>query len=160
MKRLNRWVLLAVMVVPMSFLIMENSTAGDVIRPEEIKSKRLVIYNDESYAKLSGLWKDYYGEYPSEHAYANWMYAARYAGEKDYSKLLAKGLKKYPSNPTLLYLKANERHGASDDIEGLKYLEKAVALDPNYMDPWFLLVTHYMDSGDEERLNAASSPMK
>lgn len=155
MIRSNRRILSAVTIGPLIFLAGVNSIAADVTRPEEIKSKRLVVYDDETYAKLAGLWKDYYEEYPSEYAYSNWMYAARYAGEKDYSELLARGLKKYPSNPTLLYLKANERHGASNDVEGLKYLEKAVALDPDYMDPWFLLVTYYMDAGNEERLDMA-----
>ncbi len=155
MKRLNSWILMAVMTVSLNALPTEGSLAKDVIRPEEIKSKRLVIYDGETYARLAGLWKDYYGEYPSEYAYANWMYAARYAGDKDYPQLLTKGLKKYPANPTLLYLKANERHGAANDVEGLMYLEKAIALDPSFVDPWFLLVTHYMDSGDEERLDVA-----
>lgn len=155
MKRLNSWILLAVMTVPLNLLLTEGSAAGDVMRPEEIKSKRLVIYDDATYVKLAGLWKDYYREYPSEYAYANWMYAARYAYDKDYSQLLAKGLKEYPSNPILLYLKALECHGAPDNIEGRKYLERAVAIDPNFVDPWFALVTHYMDSGDEERLDFA-----
>lgn len=132
-----------------------SSAARDVVRPEEIKSKRQVVYDDQTYEKLAGLWKDYYGEYPSEFAYANWMYAARYAGEKDYSDLLDRGLEKYPANPTLLYLKAIESHGAPNDVEGMRYLEKAIAIDPNFVDPWFLMVTHYMETGDEERLDVA-----
>jgi hypothetical protein len=155
MKKLNSSILLGVMIIPLIFLLTATSAARDVMRPEEIKSKRLVVYDDATYARLSGLWKDYYSEYPSEYAYANWMYAARYAGEKNYSEMLEKGLEKYPANPTLLYLKAIESHGVTNDIEGLKNLEKAVALDPNFVDPWFLLVTHYMESGDKERLDMA-----
>jgi hypothetical protein len=155
MKRQNFPILMAVMIIPLLLPAMEVSGAGNVVRPEEIKSKRLVVYDDETYARLAGLWKEYYGEYPSEYAYANWMYAARYAGNKNYSQMLDEGLRKYPANPTLLYLKANERHGAANDIEGLKYLEKAIALDPNFVDPWFLLVTHYMESGEQERLDVA-----
>lgn len=155
MKRKNLPVIMAAIAVPVLFLAREISAAGDVVRPEEIKSKRLVVYDDETYVRLAGLWKDYYGEYPSEYAYANWMYAARYAGDKNYIKLLDEGLEKYRANPTLLYLKANERHGAANDTEGLKYLEKAISIDPNFVDPWFLLVTHYMDSRDYERLDLA-----
>lgn len=155
MKRLNSWILMAVMTVSLNALPTEDSLAEDVIRPEEIKSKRLVVYDGETYVRLAGMWEDYFEEYPSEYAYANWMYAARYAGDKDYSELLTKGLKKYPANPTLLYLKANECHGATNNTEGLRLLEKAIALDPSFVDPWYLLVTHYMDSGDEELLDLA-----
>ena len=130
-------------------------SAGDVVRPEEIKSMRQVVYDEKTYSELAGLWKDYYDEFPSEYAYANWMYAARYAHDADYSDLLNKGVKKYPANPILLYLKALELHGSHDNVEGRKYLEQAVALDPDYEDPWFALVTHYMDNGDEEKLDVA-----
>jgi hypothetical protein len=71
----------------------------------EVKSKRQVVYDSETYGKLKEMWKRYYDEYPSEYAYANWMYAARYAGDPGYSELLDRWLKKYPANPTLLYLK-------------------------------------------------------
>jgi hypothetical protein len=155
MKRQNSWILTAVMIIPLLLPAVEASAAGNVVRPEEIKSKRLVVYDNDTYVRLAGLWKDYYSAYPSEYAYANWMYAARYAGDKNYMKMLDEGLKKYPANPTLLYLKANERHGAANDTEGLRYLEKAISLDPNFVDPWFLLVTHYMDSRDQERLDLA-----
>jgi len=141
------WMMLVIIFPLMS------SKAEEVVRPEEIKSKRLVIYDDETYAKLARLWKVYYDCCPSEYAYANWMYAARYAGEKDYSELLNQGLKKYPANPTLLYLKGCEMHGAHDNMEGKRYLERSVALDPGYVDPWFALVVNYMDDGDEERVN-------
>jgi hypothetical protein len=129
--------------------------AKEVVRPEEIKSWRQVIYDGETYRKLAALWKDYYREYPSEYAYANWMYAARYAKDADYSELLAKGVKRYPANPTLLYLKGLERLGATDDTEGLEYLERAAALDPKFSDPWFPIVTHRMRAREEERVDAA-----
>ncbi|HVP57263.1 MAG TPA: hypothetical protein VMU02_04150 [bacterium] len=120
-----------------------------------MKSKRQVIYDSETYGKLKDMWKKYYDEYPSEYAYANWMYAARYAEDRDYSKLLDRGLKKYPANPTLLYLRGIEHLGMHGDAESRGYLERAVALDENYVDPWFPLVTFYMDMGDEERVNLA-----
>jgi hypothetical protein len=34
-------------------------------------------------------------------------------------------------------------------------LERAIALDPDYTDPWFALVIHYMDMDDDDRLNLA-----
>jgi hypothetical protein len=131
------------------------SGAKEIARPEEIKSWRQVIYDQETYEELARLWKEYYEEYASEYAYANWMYAARYARDKDYSKLLTKGLKLYPANPTLLYLKAMEKPGGHEDLESRKYLERAVALDPSCADAWFGLVIHYMDARDEERLDLA-----
>ncbi|TFH64716.1 MAG: hypothetical protein E4G91_04920 [Candidatus Zixiibacteriota bacterium] len=155
MKQYRSQVVLVGLMFLFCFSTSRSWGAQEIVRPEEIKSKRQVIYDDATYAKLNRLWRAYYEEYPSEYAYANWMYAARYAGDQGYSELLAKGLSKYHANPVLLYLKALEQHGSHDDADGRKYLEKAVAIDQNYVDPWFALVTHYMDSGDEERLDLA-----
>ena len=131
------------------------ATAKDIIRPEKIRSKREVIYDKETYEELAKLWKEYCKEFPSEDAYANWMYAARYADDEAYAKLLKRGLKKYPANPTILYLSSMRKHGALNaDIER-NYLERATQLDPEYMDPWFSLVMHYMQSNDDERLKIA-----
>ena len=151
MKRFNFWIIIAGLLLALA----ADSVAKDVVRPVEIKSKRQVVYDKETYINLAGLWKDYFEAYPSEYAYANWMYAARYAGDEDYSVLLNKGIKDYPSNPTLLYLKSLECHGAVNNVKGLGYLEKAIALDPNFIDPWFMLVVHYMESGNKELLDAA-----
>ena len=129
--------------------------AKEIVRPEEIKSLRQVAHGQETYVKLEKLWKEYYNHYPSEYAYANWMYAARYAQDKKYQELVARGLRKYPANPTLLYLKSFENAGAHNDVQGLKYLERAIAVDPNYIDAWFGLVVHYMDSNDQEKLDLA-----
>ena len=129
--------------------------AADVERPEEIKSKRLVIYSPETYVKLAEQWKAYYNAYPSEYSYANWMYAARYADDKDYWELLDKGLEKYPANPTLLYLKGLKKNGEHNNTEGRRYMEKAAALDPSYTDPWFALIPTYMDAGDEDKIDDA-----
>ncbi|MGB2958357.1 MAG: hypothetical protein WBD30_05680 [Bacteroidota bacterium] len=126
-----------------------------VQRPEKIYSKREVVYDKETYQKLADLWKEYYEVYPSENAYANWMYAARYAGDENYEKLLEKGVKQYPVNPTLLYLKSMVGHGKRDDIEGQRLLEEASRQDPSYMDPWFGLVIHYYQQEDQERMNLA-----
>ncbi len=77
-----------------------------VQRPEKILSMREVVYGKQTYTRLASLWEQYYKAYPSEDAYANWMYAARYAGAPDYASLLETGMGRYPANPTLLYLKA------------------------------------------------------
>ncbi len=142
-----------------SFLVM---TCGlgfafggeEIVRPEEIKSMRQVVYDKDTYQKLETMWQAYYSEFPSEYAYANWMYAARYAGDEKYSAMLDKGLKKYPANPTLNYLKALEPH-LHLAAEGRKYLEKAVALDPRFIDPWFVLVVHYLRAGETEKMDEA-----
>ncbi|MCP4583001.1 MAG: hypothetical protein GY839_15440 [candidate division Zixibacteria bacterium] len=139
-----------IVILPLLYL-----NAEEVVRPEEIVSKRLVVYDNETYNELAGQWKAYNSAYPSEYAYANWMYAARYAGDEDYKELLEQGLEKYPANPTILYLKSQEKHGKHDNQEGRRFLETAIALDPNYADPWFSLVIHYMDDGDEERIDFA-----
>ncbi len=143
-----------IFLIPLSYL-----DAAEIERPEEIKSKRLVIYNESTYVKLAKQWKAYHDAYPSEYAYANWMYAARYAEDKDedkdYEELLNQGLRKYQANPTLLYLKSMLKHGAHANRDARRYLEQAVALDPKYSDPWFSLVIHYMDEGEHEELNLA-----
>jgi hypothetical protein len=139
----------------LAFLPLYDSAAKDVVRPEEIRSKREVIYDKDTYDKLAKLWKDYYKEFPSEYAYSNWMYAARYAQWEDYEKLLEKGLKKYPSNPKLLYLSGCTPGSDAAWAQARENLERAVAIDPSYMDPWFMLVTTYMRTNDEERTDVA-----
>jgi len=155
MKRGHVWILAALLAVFAVTLAPRGSEAKEIVRPEEIKSWRQVIYDGETYRKLERQWKEYYGAYPSEYAYANWMYAARYAEDKDYSRLLDKGVKRYPANPTLLYLKGLQTLGTSDDAQGRSYLERAVAMDPKYADPWFPLVTHFMRLQDDERVDGA-----
>lgn len=124
--------------------------AKEIERPEKILSKRIVVYDVETYQNLAELWKQYYRAFPSEDAYANWMYAARYANDPDYESLLEKGFKKYPANPTLLYLHGMKKYGCHDDLEGEILLEKATRLDPTYMDPWFGLVGYYLDRNPEK----------
>jgi len=136
-------------------LLFQVAPAKEVSRPEEIKSKRQVVYDDDSYVELARLWKAYHEEYPSEYSYANWMYAARYAGDENYSELLDRGVEKYPGNPTLLYLKGLESLGLEQDKAGLRFFERAVEIDPDFSDAWFGLVTHYMESGEDEKLNLA-----
>ena len=126
-----------------------------VQRPEKIVSMREVVYDTETYANLDSLWKKYNQAYPSEDAYANWMYAARYAGDADYNSLLEAGVKLYPSNPKLLYLKSMLHHGQSRNLEALGLLERAVELDPAYTDPWFGLVIHYLERGEQEKMTVA-----
>lgn len=146
---------LGVCVSLMTFFAPHSSANDEIVRPEEIQSLRQVFYDNATYVRLAAEWKAYHEEYPSEFSYSNWMYAARYAQDSNYSKLLAKGLKKYPDNPTLLYLKALERAGAPNNIEGRRLLERAAELDNRFLDPWFVLVTHYMDAGDEGKLDYA-----
>ncbi len=128
----------------------------EVERPEKILSLREVWYDSATYAKLAQLWKKYNDVYPSEDAYANWMYAARYADDADYKSLLSKGLDEYPSNPTLLYLNGMVKQSwEKNNLEGLQLMEKAAALDQYYMDPWFGLAVSYLALGDQERANGA-----
>jgi hypothetical protein len=127
----------------------------EIERPEKIVSWRQVIYDSSTYANLARLWKEYYEVYPSEDAYGNWMYAARYAGDPEYPSLLAKGLEIYPVNPIILYLAGNEKCSRQDNLEGLQLLEKAAALDPSSTDPWFALAGVYLSQGDREKSDAA-----
>lgn len=127
----------------------------NIERPEKIVSKRQVVYNEEIYIKLANLWETYYNEFPSEDAYANWMRAADYAGLQNYDHLLEKGLAKYPNNPTLLYLTALTKYGATDNSEAITILERASRLDPTYLDPWFALAVDYMASGNKEKADVA-----
>lgn len=125
-----------------------------VVRPEEIRSKRIVVYDQNTYQELAELWNKYNKAYPSEFAYGNWAYAERYAGH-EFIPLVKKGLKKYPDNPLLLYLASMENQGKPNDQQALEYLERAVAIDPGFTDAWFMLVTIYMGYGDDEKTNLA-----
>ena len=127
----------------------------DIARPEKVVSKREAVYEKEVYVEWAQRCKEYYDAFPSEDAYANWMYAARYAEQEDYEALLKKGVKKYPANPTLLYLAGLLKHGSVGDIEGLSYFERAIELDPTYNDPWYGLIGIYMEQRDEDKLNNA-----
>ena len=131
-----------------------SQAAKEIERPEKIVSKRVAVYDLEVYQELAKRWKAYYDVFPSEDAYANWMYAARYAEDPEYNKMLEKGYKMYPANPTILYLMGLCRLGDIQDFEGQRMLERAASLDPSFIDPWFGLVDHYMMRGDE-RLDAA-----
>jgi len=126
-----------------------------VQRPEKIVSLREVMYDTETYTQLDSLWEKYNNAYPSENAYANWMYAARYAGAANYVSLLEAGIKLYPANPKLLYLKSMLHHGQINNLEALSLLERAVELDPSYTDPWFALAINYMERGEQEKMNVA-----
>jgi len=131
-----------------------NRSIKEIVRPENIVSKRQVVYDVETYKNLADLWKQYNREFPSENAYANWMYAARYASDPHYEILLEKGVKKYPANPVLLYLYGMTEHGGHGDLKEQHLLEKALRLDPSFIDPWFSLVIHYMDR-QPEKINFA-----
>jgi len=126
-----------------------------VQRPERIFSKRVVLYDSSTYAHLAQLWQRYYEAYPSEDAYANWMYAARYAGAGDYEAMLKEGLSRYPANPTILYLSGLTRLGGKQIEETRRLLEQAASLDRSYDDPWYPLIDVYMQTGDRERTNVA-----
>jgi len=129
--KLHKLKLLFVFIITLTILPGGcTESQQEVERPEKIYSKRQVIYDTETYVKLADLWKKYYDAFPSEDAYANWMYAARYASLPDYENLLLKGLDKYPANPTILYLAGMLRHGSTDNLEALHMLEKAAGLDP------------------------------
>lgn len=142
-------------VIVLIALIGCQRAPKEVERPERIVSQRQVIYDSTTYAKLALLWEKYYNVYPSEDAYANWMYAARYANLGNYESTLNKGVEKFPSNPTLLYLQGLTKKYGSDNLEGRQLMERAAALDPNYMDPWYGLVVEYLANGDRENADAA-----
>ncbi len=125
----------------------------EIPRPEEIVSKRVIVYDQPTYDDLSQKWSAYYDAFPSEYAYANWMYAARYAKWDDYETLLKRGLSLYPANPTLLYLMSMTFGNGSEDA--LAYTERAIYLDPGYTDPYFNLVGEAMARGDDERTRTA-----
>jgi hypothetical protein len=146
--------LLLVLSGALSFLVF-GQRSKEILRPEEVRSKRVVIFDEDTYHKLDSLWQRYYDAFPSEYAYANWMYAARYAGNRQYSKWLEKGLKKYPSNPVLLYLTAMQSKDSPDPRKSREILEKAIAIDPQFVDPWFSLVTIYMHQNDDARVDDA-----
>jgi len=132
-----------------------SESISEIKRPERIQSKRLVVYDHETYERLATSWEEYYNAFPSEDAYANWMYAARYAGHDDYEEKLEEGVAMYPANPTLLYLAGMCKHGMANYEEGRRRLERATELDPSFLDPWFSLVIHYMERGELERMDVA-----
>jgi hypothetical protein len=132
-----------------------HKSPEQVERPEKIVSLRQVMYDSTTYAKLAQLWERYYEVYPSEDAYANWMYAARYAELGNYRSMLEKGVEKYPSNPVLLYLVGKDKTSMPGNLEGRQLMERAAALDPSYMDPWHGLVIEYLAQGDRENADAA-----
>ena len=129
--------------------------ASEIERPERIESKRVVVYDKDTYDTLANKWQEYYLAFPSEDAYANWMYASRYAGHEDYEEKLEEGLEEYPANPVLLYLSSMLTHGAPGNVEQRKKLERAVILDQSFIEPWFSLVVNYMEAGDFERMDVA-----
>jgi len=131
-----------------------SKAAKEIERPERIVSKRVDVYDLEVYQELAKRWKAYYDVYSSEDAYANWMYAARYAEDPNYNKMLERGYEKYPANPTILYLMGLCRLGDIQDLEGQRMLERAASLDPDFIDPWFGLVDYYM-MREDERVDAA-----
>ena len=146
----------AIILISLSALTCQNSRK-ELERPEQIVSLRQVQYDTSTYAKLAQLWKDYYDEYPSEEAYGNRMQAADYAAEpgQEYETLVKRGLDKYPSSPTLLYLLGNYKTTHGEYVEGMQLLEKSAALDPRYPEPWFALVVAYLSRGDREKADVA-----
>lgn len=128
-------------------LTVLSAQARELVRPEPVGSMRKIWREKSAYVELDRLWAAWYDEFPSEDAYENWMYSARYAGDTQYEKLLEKGLRKYPGSPVLLYLKAmtqTVRHESALRSSTLDLLKRASALDPAYDDPWYALTIEYM----------------
>ncbi|MFH1842134.1 MAG: hypothetical protein ABIF77_02920, partial [bacterium] len=136
-------------------LFATSGLADRMQRPELVQSKRTACYARSSYQELAEKWRAYHQQLPSAEAYGNWMRAARYAGDPEYLPLLAEGLARYSDDPMLLYLTGERRHGAHDDSTGRRYLERAAAADPSFLEPWFSLVSHYLDQEDDEKLGQA-----
>jgi hypothetical protein len=137
------------------YLTAATMVLSEVERPEKIVSLREVMYDSATYANLAHLWEKYYNAYPSEDAYANWVYAARYADFENYEAMLNKGVEKYPANPVLLYLAGMSKKGSPHNLEARQLMERAVALDPGYIDPWFGLAVEYILEGDRENTDVA-----
>ena len=132
--------------------------AEPLLRPREVVSMRIECLEQNTYQELATQWRDYNRQQPSEYACANWMYAMRYARDEHYPKHLAKSLRKYPANPTLLYLQGLElavKYEAETFARALEHLELAHRLDPAYADPLFMLSVMYMQQGDEAALQQA-----
>ena len=64
-------------------------------------------------------------------------------------------MEKYPANPVLLYLSGKLKSGKHENLEGRQLLERAAALDPDYMDPWHGLAAAYILEGDRENADVA-----
>lgn len=126
-----------------------------VERPPKIVSLRNKWFDKEKYEQLADAWHKYYEAYPSEDAYGNWMYATRYAHNPEFIPLLRKGLKKYPYNPTLLYLSGGHKHDYQEPGYGIEEMELSAKIDPDYTDPWFALSTAYLAIGDNSEYENA-----
>ncbi len=136
--------------------------ADALLRPREVLSKRRECLEPGAYQELAQQWQNYYREQPSEYAAANRLYAMRYAQDEKYEKELAKALRKYPANPTLLYLQGLElavRYQSDTRAQALEYLELAHRLDPAYDDPLFMLSVMYMQQGDDAATDQALSDL-
>lgn len=155
MHRIIAYLISAAVVAILVIATGSSCRSTEVVRPEEIQSMRIVCYDQKTYEELANLWEKYLKAYPSEYAYGNWVYAERYARRKDFIPLAKEGLKKYPSNPLLLYLASMENNNARENRQGREYLERAVTVDPNYLDPWFSLVTIYMAANDDKKMDEA-----
>lgn len=131
-----------------------HGPSAAVERPETIVSKRITVYDQDTYRRLADLWRQYNNAFPSEEAYGNWMKAARYADLPDYLPLLAKGVRQYPGNPVLLYLDGIRTAGSPDARERIAQLERAARLDPAFTDPVFALVVDYLASGRGAEMDA------
>lgn len=150
MKQTSIRLVIIFLFIPILFTSCQKKVTN-IERPEKIVSKRQIVYDKETYSELADRWKTYNSEFPSEDAYANWMYAARYAGWENYESLLETGVNKYPANPTLLYLKAFTKQGKEHNSESTELLKKAVELDPAFIDPWFGLAVDYMEISEVEK---------
>lgn len=130
----------------------------ELVRPEPVGSMRNLWREPAAYQELNRLWREWHAEFPSETAYENWMYSARYAGDPDYLRLLAKGMKRYPGSAVLHYLSAVEtmsRHQAADRPAVVALLKRSAALDPTYDDPWYALVVESMALGRADDVRQA-----
>ena len=153
--RISPAIIISLLLIGALWLAGCSRAPETLSRPEAIVSMRQVCYDQTTYQDLATRWSEYYRVFPSEAAYANWMYAARYAKAADYMELLENGVQQYPANPTLLYLYSMRFHGQADCREATQYLERAIKLAPDYSDPWFSLVINYMQEGEIEQMDLA-----
>jgi len=151
----QRWLLPILLLLPLVFAVDCEDSRETVERPPRVVSMRKKVFDAKTYEQLADAWHIYYKAYPSEDAYANWMYALKYTKEPKFRELLHKGVKKYPGNPTLLYLEGVMASAYQEPGFGIEEMEKSASLDSSYDDPWYGLATSYMTVGEMEKFDQA-----
>jgi hypothetical protein len=115
MKRVYVWISVALLSVFVMTLAPTGS-AKEVVRRMKACARSHDDQTYRSWPTVEGVFRQYLSEY----AYANWMYAARYARTRT-PKLLAKGVSATRPIPPRVSKPREPRK--TGDVEGRKYLE-------------------------------------